>query len=142
MAGYLLDTNVISELTKLKPEPKVTEWLESISEDLLYISVLTIGEIRKGIVAMEHGRRRLIIQSWLETDLKPRFARRVLPIDEAIAERWGAVAGEAAVEGISVPVIDGLLDATALHPNLTLATRNIRDFAGTHVVALNPWEPD
>ena len=98
MSGFLLDTNIISELIKPKPEAKLTEWVESADEDLLYLSVLTIGEIRKGIVAMEQGRRRIALQSWLESDLKPRFSGRVLTIDEATADRWGAITGDAAAQ--------------------------------------------
>ncbi len=140
MSGFLLDTNIISELIKPKPAAKLTEWVESADEDLLYLSVLTVGEIRKGIVAIEQGRRRVALQSWLETDLKPRFSGRVLPIDEATADRWGAITGEAASQGITVPVVDALLAATALQHNLTLVTRNTKNFAGTSVPAFNPWE--
>ena len=140
MSGFLLDTNIISELIKPKPEARLTEWVESADEDLLYLSVLTVGEIRKGVVAMEQGRRRVALQSWLETDLKPRFAGRVLPIDEATADRWGAITGGAAAQGITVPVVDGLLAATALRHNLTLVTRNTKNLTGTNVPAFNPWD--
>jgi toxin FitB len=140
VSGFLLDTNIISELIKPKPEAKLTAWVESADEDLLYLSVLTVGEIRKGIVAMEQGRRRAALQSWIETDLKPRFSGRVLPIDETTADRWGAITGEAAAQGITVPVIDGLLAATALQHNLTLVTRNTKNFTGTSVPAFNPWD--
>ena len=88
--------------------------MESADKDLFYLSVLTMGGIRKGIVAMEHGRWRIALQSWLETDLKPRFSGRVLSIDEATADHWGAITGGAAAQGITVPVIHGLLAATAL----------------------------
>lgn len=140
MSGFLLDTNIISELIRPKPEAKLTDWLESADEDLLYLSVLTVGEIRKGIVAMEQGKRRAALQSWLEADLKPRFSGRVLPIDEATADRWGAITGAAASQGITVPVVDGLLAATALQHSLTLVTRNTRNFAGTNVPAFSPWD--
>ncbi len=140
MSGFLLDTNIISELIKPKPEAKLTEWVELADEDLLYLSVLTIGEIRKGIVTMEQGRRRIALQSWLETDLKPRFSGRVLAIDEATADRWGAITGDAAAQGITVPVVDGLLAATALQYNLTLVTRNTKNLTGTNVQAFNPWD--
>ena len=103
MSGFLLDTNIISELIKPRPEAKLAAWVESADEDLLYLSVLTVGEIRKGIVAMEQGKRRAALQSWLETDLKPRFSGRILPIDEATADRWGAIAGEAAMQKSGEP---------------------------------------
>ena len=139
MSGFLLDTNIIWELIKPKPEAKLTEWVESADEDLLYLSVLTVGEIRRGIVAMEQGKRRAALQSWLETDLEPRFSGRVLPIDEATADRWGAITGGVA-QGITVPVVDGLIAATALQHNLTLVTRNTKNLAGTNVPAFNPWD--
>ncbi|HXI42838.1 MAG TPA: type II toxin-antitoxin system VapC family toxin [Bryobacteraceae bacterium] len=140
MSRFLLDTNIISELIKPKPEAKLTGWVESADEDLLYLSVLTVGEIGKGIAAMEQGRRSAAIQSWGETDLKPRFSGRVLPIDEATAARWGAITGAAAAQGITVPVVDGLLAATALQHNLTLVTRNTKNLAGTNAPAFNPWD--
>jgi predicted nucleic acid-binding protein len=140
VSGFLLDTNIISELIKPKPEAKLTEWVESADEDLLYLSVLTVGEIRKGIVAMEQGKRRAALQSWLETDLKPRFSARILPVDEATADRWGAMTGGAAAQGVAVPVVDGLLAATALQHNLTLVTRSTKNFVGTNVPAFSPWD--
>jgi predicted nucleic acid-binding protein len=140
VSGFLLDTNIISELIKPKAEAKVTEWVESTDEELLYLSVLTIGEIRKGIAAIEHGKRRTAVQSWLESDLKPRFSRRVLPIDEAVADSWGAITGDAVARGVTLPVIEGLLAATAIQHNLTLVTRNTKTFSGTTVPAFNPCD--
>lgn len=139
MKGFLLDANVISELVKARPHPKVAAWVESIEETLLYLSVLTLGEIRRGIAALDKPARRARLAAWLETDLRPRLAGRILPIDEAVADRWGAITGSAAVRGKPLPVIDGLLAATALHHNLTLVTRNESDVAGTGIVVFNPW---
>jgi hypothetical protein len=139
VSGFLLDTNVISELTKPGPEPRVVSWLASVSEDLLHPSVLTLGEIRKGIAALAPSRRRVLLEAWLEGELRARFASRVLPIDEAVADRWGQIAGMAAAAGAPVPVIDGLLAATALHYNLTLVTRNPADLAQTGASLFSPW---
>ena len=138
MSGFLLDTNVISELVKAKPEPKVTAWIENIDESLLYLSVLTLGEIRKGITFLRDGARRVSLEVWLDRDLALRFSDRIISIDLDVADRWGRIAGNARKKPL--PVIDGLLAATALHYDLTLVTRNIADIAGSGVAVFNPWE--
>ena len=140
MSGFLLDTNVISELTRAKPNQRVAEWLEAVDEALLYFSVLTLGEIRKGVAMLAPSPRRTLLEAWLGTELVTRFAGRVLPIDGIIADRWGLLAGQAQAKGTPLAVIDGLLAATALHHNLSIVTRNARDFAGTGVAVFNPWE--
>lgn len=140
MSGFLLDTNVISELVKPRPEPKVVSWIEGIDEGLLYLSVLTLGEIRKGVAALPQSARRTALEAWLESDLRLRFSNRILPIDEQVADRWGSLAGLAQKDGHSTPVIDGLLAATAIHHNLTLVTRNTGDTAATGVAVFNPWQ--
>ena len=139
MSGFLLDTNVVSELVKPKPEPKVTGWIDAVHEDLLHLSVLTLGEIRKGIASLRDASRRVRLEVWLDSDLVQRFADRILPIDQLVADRWGRLAAEAAVAKSPLPVIDGLLAATALHYNLTLVTRNIKDVSVTGVPFFNPW---
>jgi predicted nucleic acid-binding protein len=139
VSGFLLDTNVISELVKVKPEPRVTKWIEATDETLLYLSVLTLGEIRKGIASLSHSRRRAALEAWLDHDLALRFSDRILPIDQPVADRWGRIAGSAAARKSPLPVIDGLFAATAQHHNLTLVTRNTRDIATTGVPAFNPW---
>ncbi len=141
MSGFLLDTNVISELIRPKPDDNLLRWIEETDESILFLSVLTLGEIRKGIASLGSGRRRGRLESWLQVDLRSRFQDRILPIGEAIADRWGAVSAIAAAKGKPVPVIDGLLAATALHHNLTLVTRNSSDVAGTGVPTLDPWQP-
>jgi toxin FitB len=139
VSGFLLDTNVISELVKVKPEPRVTKWIETTDETLLYLSVLTLGEIRKGIASLSHSRRRAALEAWLDHDLALRFSDRILPIDQPVADRWGRIAGSAAARKSPLPVIDGLFAATAQHHNLILVTRNTRDIATTGVPAFNPW---
>jgi predicted nucleic acid-binding protein len=141
VSGFLLDTNVISELVKPKPEPRVTAWIDSIDENLLYLSVLTLGEIRKGIASLRDASRRVTLEAWLQGDLVLRFAGRILPIDHAVADRWGRITAAAAAKS-PLPVIDGLLAATALDQNLTLVTRNTKDVAGTAVPVFNPWNPE
>jgi predicted nucleic acid-binding protein len=138
--NYLLDTNCISEPGRDRPEPRVLSWLDAVDESQLYLSVLTIGEIRKGASALPESRRRSRLEVWLERQIKVRFSGRILPIDEDIAERWGWLAAEAKIRGRSLPVIDGLLAATALHHNLVLVSRNVTDFVSTSVPILNPWQ--
>jgi predicted nucleic acid-binding protein len=127
-------------LTRPDPNVQVTRWLDSVEESLLYLSVLTLGEIRKGLTVLTSGRRRSSLEAWLDTELMSRFAGRVLPIDSSVADRWGRIAGEAQGRGTSLPVIDGLLAATALHHNLAVVSRNVRDFALPGLASFNPWE--
>jgi len=140
MSGFLLDTNCISELVRSKPEPRVLELMEAADEGLLYLSVLTLGEIRKGVAGLAQGKRRTHLETWLEVDLQARFSGRIVPIDSAIADRWGLLASEAKRKGKALSVIDGLLAATALHHNLTVVSRNAGDFTHTQVQVLNPWQ--
>src|ERR1039457_1121773 len=140
MTGFLLDTNCISELVRPKPEQRVMEWMDAADETMLYLSVLTVGEIRKGLAGLPQGKRRTRLETWLEVELQARFAGRIVPIDAAIADRWGLLAAEAKRKGKGLSIIDGLLAATALHRNLTVVSRNARDFANTQVPVLNPWE--
>jgi predicted nucleic acid-binding protein len=140
MSGFLLDTNCISEVVRGKPEPRVLEWMQAADESLLYLSVLTLGEIRKGLAWLPQSKRRTHLESWLEVELQARFSGRILPIDAAVADRWGVLAGAAKRRGISLSAIDGLLAATALQHNLTIVSRNVSDFANTQTPILNPWE--
>jgi predicted nucleic acid-binding protein len=140
MSGFLLDTNCISELVRSDPEPRVLEWMEEADETLLYLSVLTLGEIRKGVAGLPQGKRRTHLETWLELDLQARFSGRILSIDRPIADRWGLLAAEAKRKGKALSAIDGLLAATALHHSLTMVSRNVGDFAHTHAPVLNPWE--
>ena len=140
MSGFLLDTNCISELVRTKPEPRVLKWMEAADESLLHLSVLTLGEIRKGVAGLPQSRRRTRLETWLELELQTRFSGRILPIDAAVADRWGLLAAEAKRKGSFLSAIDGLLAATALHHNLTIVSRNVKDFANTPAPILNPWE--
>jgi toxin FitB len=140
MSGFLLDTNCISELIRSRPEPRVVDWLRAADESLLYVSVLTLGEIRKGVTFLPQSKRRTRLEIWLELDLQVRFAGRILGIDGAIADRWGWLTAEAMKRGGPLAAIDGLLAATALHHNLTVVSRNVSDFASAQVAVLNPWE--
>jgi predicted nucleic acid-binding protein len=140
MSGFLLDTNCISELVRVKPEPRVLEWMEAADEGLLHLSVLTLGEIRRGLAGLPQSKRRTHLEAWLEVELQARFSRRILPVDAAVADRWGVLAADAKRKGKALSTIDALLAATALHYNLTVVSRNVSDFANTQVPFLNPWE--
>lgn len=139
MSGFLLDTNCISELVRPEPEPRVMDWMEAADETMLYLSVLTLGEIRKGLAGLPQGRRRMRLETWLEVDLQTRFAGRIMPISAGVADRWGLLAAETKRQGKTVSIIDGLLAATALHHNLTVVSRNVSDFSNAQVSVLNPW---
>ena len=140
MTGFLLDTNLISEIVRPRPERRVVDWLESVNESLLYLSVLTLGEIRKGVIALPGGKRRSLLEKWLEVDLPSRFEGRILPVGVAVSLRWGMLAARAKQKGTPLPIIDGLLAATALHYGLTIVSRNTGHFLNCNAIALNPWE--
>nr|WP_249139544.1 type II toxin-antitoxin system VapC family toxin [Bradyrhizobium japonicum] len=136
----LLDTNVLSEVQRPAPSPKVLAWLDTIDEDRAFISVASIAELRHGIALLEDGRRRTALAAWLAHDLPARFAERVLPIDHAAAEHWGDLMAQSRRSGVALSVMDGFFAATALANNLTLVTRNVKDFAAFGVRLLNPWD--
>jgi len=140
VSGFLLDTNVISELIKARPDANVTAWVEATDESLLYLSVLTLGEIRRGIASLPQSRRRATLEAWLDRDLQARFEDRILTIDREVADRWGLLTAAARESGIALPVIDGLLAATALEHNLTLVTRDTGQIPSMGVAVFNPWE--
>jgi toxin FitB len=141
MRGYLLDTNIISEYSRARPPVQpVRHWIDAQDESSLYMSVLTLGEIRKGIVLLPRSNKREQLETWLTLDLPARFRDRLLPVDAETAELWGAFAGEARLKGVSLPIIDGLLAATARRHGLTMVTRNIKDYEMWGVALVNPWE--
>jgi predicted nucleic acid-binding protein len=138
--GFLLDTTVVSELMKARPNRHVVAWVEATPEDLLHLSVLTIGEVRKGIDLLDpEDPRRGALHTWLDATLRVRFADRLLVFDDLVAERWGQVEALAKRLRRTLPTIDAQLAATALHHGLTFATRNIADFRATGVSVFNPW---
>lgn len=139
-SGFLLDTNVVSELMKPRPNRHVMAWVDSTPEDLFHLSVITIGEVRKGIDLLQHGEpRRAALQVWLDRDVRQRFAGRLLAFDADVAERWGQLEAVAKKRRLTLPTIDAQLAATSLHHNLTFATRNARHLAPTGVPLFNPW---
>ncbi len=134
--SYLLDTNVISELVRPKPSKVVLAWFENVPSEALHISVLTLGEIRKGVEHLPDGAHREKLRLWLEHELADWFGSRILPVGTPVADRWGRLLAQI---GRPVPTIDSLLAATALHHELRLVTRNQKDFAYPGLEVINPW---
>lgn len=114
-------------------------WIEDVDERLLFLSVLTIGEIRKGIAGLVAGKQRTKLESWLELEVKDRFSNRILAIDTDVAERWALLSAKSKAQGKLLAVIDGLIAATAQHYQLAIVTRNVSDFAQTDVEIICPW---
>jgi len=137
--SFLLDTSVISELVKPAPDNHVVEWMKRAEETSRYLSVLTIGELEKGIARLPVSSRRTRLETWVRSDLADRFRERLLAIDGTIAATWGKLAGEAETRGEPLPVIDGLIAATGLAHDLTIATRNVEDFNRWGARCFNPW---
>jgi predicted nucleic acid-binding protein len=134
--SYLLDTNIISETIRRNPDKDVLAWLDRLPAAALYVSVLTMGEIRKGVEAIGGGNRREKLRLWLEHELPEWFEGRVLAVDLPVADRWGRLLAEV---GRPVPTIDSLIAATALHHELRLVTRNARDFDYPGLEVVNPF---
>jgi toxin FitB len=134
--SYLLDTNVLSELRRKTPDKGVLDWMAHRPASVLYVSVLTVGELRKGIDGVTDAARKAALLDWLETELPAFFTGRILPIDLRVADRCGRMVSAA---GRPVPAIDSLIGATAAHHGLSLVTCNIRDYAGLGLDVINPW---
>ena len=132
----LFDTHVVSELAKQEPNPRVAEWLTKLNGENIYISVITLGEIRKGIDSLADGRRQRQLTQWLERDLLTQFEGRILNVDGRIADLWGRLGAKAKRP---LPAIDALIAATALAHKLKLVTRNTRDFDYPGLAVINPW---
>lgn len=137
---YLLDTCVISELVSKQPDKSVLRWIDEVDDQLVYLSVITIGEIKRGIEKLSESRRKDRLDKWLSEDLLIRFDDRVLTIDIPVIFTWGTLV--ARLESLSRPIlaIDSLIAAIALHHELQLVTRNEKDFAGTGLSIVNPWD--
>jgi tRNA(fMet)-specific endonuclease VapC len=138
--NYLLDTNVISELIAREPNQNVVDWIDSLDPETVYLSVITIGELRKGIEKLVRSRRKDQLTVWLENDLLLRFADKIVAITTDVMLVWGDLTGRLERDGKPIAAIDSLLAATALQGKYTLVTRNEEDFQHTGVSIINPWK--
>lgn len=137
--NYLLDTNVLSEVQRPRPDQQVLAWLDQVDEDRTYLSVITLGEIARGVEQLDDGKRKVALRRWLDADLPIRFGDRLLSIDRETALIWGGVMAGARAAGRGLGVMDGWIAASALRHGLTIVTRNTRDFTGLDVELLDPW---
>jgi len=137
--AYLLDTCVLSELAKPRPDAGVVQWLADAEETRLYLSVLTLGELEKGIARLPASARRSRVERWVRQDLAARFEGRLLDVDRRVAERWGALSGASEARGAPLPVIDALIAASALAHGLEVVTRNTADLERCGARCVNPW---
>ena len=137
--SYLLDTCVLSELVKPRPNANLAKWIESREETRFYLSVLSFGELTKGITRLPAGAKQKRLQVWLDEDLAQRFSGRVMPIDQIVAAAWGELQARAEKRGRPMPVVDGLIAATAAVHSLAIVTRNTEDMAQSGVEILDPW---
>ena len=136
----MLDTNTVSELVSVRPHQQVLDWLQAADENRLYLSVMTLGEIRHGVADLPQSKKRTRLETWLDVDLHSRFAGRILAIDGAVADRWGWIMAISQIKGMTLPVVAALLAATALQHNLTVVTRNVSDFSVVGLSVINPWD--
>ena len=137
--SYLLDTCLISELVAKRPNQKVLDWLDAQLPETLYISIITIGEIAKGISKITSAKRKESLTKWLNETLPTRFKDRILGIDFSTMVLWGSLVGQLEQNGRPLPAMDSMIAAIAIHHGLSLVTRNEKDFVGTGVVIINPW---
>ena len=136
----LLDTCVVSELVSKQPDPRVVAFIDGLDSDEVYLSVITIGEIIKGIEKLPNSRRKTALRHWLQDDLLARFQGKILPLDTDVIVAWGVLTARAEAAGTPMPVIDSLIAATVLAGKMTLVTRNVADFAAAGIDIINPWQ--
>ena len=140
MSGFLLDTNIPSELTKPIPDVRVTGLVGAQDNASLYLSVVSVVELRRGFTLLPRSKRRTRLEQWFEQYLLPLFAGRILPVTQSIGDRWGVLGGECQLRGTPLNTADGMIAATALEHDLAIVTRNVKDFAGLGVAVFNPWD--
>ena len=138
--NYLLDTCVLSEFTRRQPKPRLVDWLDSIDEEKLFISVITVGEVQRGIEWLPDSRRKTELLVWMNNGLLTRFVGRMIPIDAATMFLWGSLVTHLEAAGQPMGVMDSLILASALQNNLIIATRNVADFLPSGAQVINPWD--
>lgn len=127
-------------MVAVKPNPNVLNWFQSQNEKTLFLSIITIGEIEKGIYQLPPSKKRTLLETWLFDDLVPNFHRRILEIDRRVMTTWAKMIADLKIKGIVRPSFDSLIEAVALHHHLILVTRNVKNFQNSPVTILNPWE--
>ena len=137
--NFLIDTNVISELTRPRPDPRVVAFLHQADEDRLFLRVITLAELRRGVALKPDGKAKQALEVWMAGPLIERFSGRVVHVDRHIANAWGELMASAQRRGLALHVMDGFLAATAIAHQFTLATRNVRDFEPFGVPVFDPW---
>ncbi|MBC8081564.1 MAG: type II toxin-antitoxin system VapC family toxin [Gorillibacterium sp.] len=137
--NILLDTNVISELVRKQPNNKVVNWIESSDESSLYLSVITLGELVKGIAKLRDETRVKLLERWVYHDLIHRFDGRILALDASVMVRWGRIQGHAARDNFTLPVMDSMIAAIAIEHKMIVATRNTDDLIRCGADVINPW---
>ncbi len=137
---YLIDTCVLSELVKKSPNSEVIKWISDIDENKIFISVLTIGEIHKGVEKLPSSKKKTKLHKWVTYDLQDRFQNRILDFDLATASLWGRLQAQSELKGSPMPAIDGQIAATGVLNNLTVVTRNVSDMKISGVLLHNPWK--
>jgi len=137
---YLLDTCVLSELIKKNPSPKVIKWVSKIDENDLFLSVLTIGEIHKGVEKLPESKKKDELHQWVNYDLKERFRNRIIDFDLKAATVWGKIQAHSELSGKAMPAIDGRIAATGIAYDLAIVTRNTKDMEISGAILLNPWK--
>ncbi|CAN5287031.1 type II toxin-antitoxin system VapC family toxin [soil metagenome] len=138
--NFLLDTNVVSETMRKRPSPVVLGWVAAQAGESLFLSAITVGELRRGALLLAEGKKRRALLHWIETGIKADFSGRILPVDTVVMERWAQLQVATGRTGKRRPVMDSLIAATALSHNLTLATRNMADFKAARVALVDPWQ--
>lgn len=136
---FLLDTNVLSEFKKSRPDEQVVAWSRAADEDNTFISIVTIGELRRGVALLAKGRRRSELDEWVREELPRRFEGRILDVTAAVAEEWGELMAGSKLRGLVLEPIDAYIAATARLHALTLVTRNVKDFKNLEIDIINPW---
>jgi toxin FitB len=136
---YILDTNVISEAINKQPNPQVMNWLSAMDAQELYLSVVTVGEIKKGVEKLPESHRKQTIKDWFENELLIKFNGRILALDLPVILVWGELVGSLEQKGLKLPALDSLIAATAKYYDYTLVTRNEKDFAGIDITIFNPF---
>lgn len=139
--SFLIDTCCISELTKKHPNRNVVSWFSCHDETEMYVSVITFGELIKGVEKLTASKKKGELNQWINNDLKQRFRNRILDISMSEVKKWGEILAMCEKKGTPVPAIDALIAATALVHDLAVVTRNIKDLQSTGVFVVNPWEP-